>query len=932
MFRFPDIDDDKLMTKIYKKKEFYDNKAPKPENPKSAKEQAEYVQSTCRPISFDIQPQQALLSNLIHPNTPYKGMLVYHGLGSGKTCAAFAVAENFKEQVLRYQTKIYIVVPGKDVRELWRNEMIEVCGKNTYLNTGNNGNISELHSQSQKKKALRKLKEVYKIVTYDKLRRMVIGEKTEDLQGEKVYRMDSQSLQKLDNSLIIVDEAHNIAGSERGKALHMLIQNSTNLRVLLLTATPMRNVAEDIVPLLNYLRPPDSQISKDDVFEHADKVLDMKLKPNGLEVLKQSARGYISYFKSANPLLFAKVNEMGTAVPGLDMKLYRCKISGLQEKGYKAFVVGNTKQLTSLDSLSKAQAFSNFVFPAIDEDNKLIGVSAHKGLMLFRSQMKQKPDKLKLLLQKELKVKSMTLNITVKHKIMGGDPLNMSHLKYFSSKYDHLLKNLTSMGPGTAFVYSNFVEIGIQIVEEILIENGYLEFGDSHITSKTRCSYCNKTQGEKHANHTFTPARFFTFTGQMVENEAERSTVIPQFNDPKNIDGSVIKFLLGSQVLSEGINLKSVRAVHIMDAHLNLSRLNQAVGRAVRYCSSVNLVSEDNPRPVVDVYKYAASYGKKLSLEEMIYRHAEIKFKLIGKINKMAQSVAIDCPLNYEANQVVCDGASELWDGKKYKDLSPKEIDKNTFHISLAEKEIRKMKNSIKSMFIKRLYYTLKEIRTELEITLKNEFFLYRALEDLTPITDEKKNAYNEIFVDNYNRLGYLIYRSGYYIFQQWLAEEYMPIYYRSRPPALPSQKTDLKNFLKMKNLLPEKSRKKSLNDFESNMTYYQQYLEGPYVGIIELGPGGSEIFKVRVRQMKSDFRRGKGIVSYRGAVCDKKSTAWLLEACDELKAKVTNRRNRQHICEQLRKRLEVLEATQPLTYLIMPSNHPQFPIKKLNK
>ena len=55
----------------------------------------------------------------------------------------------------------------------------------------------------------------YRIITYDKLRRMVIGEKTENLQGEKVYRLDNQNLQKLDNSLIIVDEAHNIAGSER---------------------------------------------------------------------------------------------------------------------------------------------------------------------------------------------------------------------------------------------------------------------------------------------------------------------------------------------------------------------------------------------------------------------------------------------------------------------------------------------------------------------------------------------------------------------------------------------------------------------------------------------------------------------------------------------------------------------------------------------
>ena len=128
----------------------------------------------------------------------------------------------------------------------------------------------------------------------------------------------------------------------------------------------------------------------------------------------------------------------------------------------------------------------------------------------------------------------------------------------------------------------------------------------------------------------------------MLENDGDRSSIIPQFNDPKNVDGSIIKFLLGSQVLSEGISLKSTRQVHIMDAHLNLSRLNQAVGRAVRYCSAVNLVSHDNANPTVQVFKYSASHGSKLSLEEMIYRHAEIKYKLIEQINKTLQSVAVE--------------------------------------------------------------------------------------------------------------------------------------------------------------------------------------------------------------------------------------------------------------------------------------------------
>ena len=53
------------MTKIYKKKEFYDNKADAPFIPKNNKEKAKYIQTKCHPLSYDMQKHQALLSNTI---------------------------------------------------------------------------------------------------------------------------------------------------------------------------------------------------------------------------------------------------------------------------------------------------------------------------------------------------------------------------------------------------------------------------------------------------------------------------------------------------------------------------------------------------------------------------------------------------------------------------------------------------------------------------------------------------------------------------------------------------------------------------------------------------------------------------------------------------------------------------------------------------
>jgi type I site-specific restriction-modification system R (restriction) subunit len=61
-----------------------------------------------------------MLGNFINPDTPYKGLLVFHGTGTGKTCAVLAVAEKFKQQVKRYKLKIYILVPGPLLKEAWR--------------------------------------------------------------------------------------------------------------------------------------------------------------------------------------------------------------------------------------------------------------------------------------------------------------------------------------------------------------------------------------------------------------------------------------------------------------------------------------------------------------------------------------------------------------------------------------------------------------------------------------------------------------------------------------------------------------------------------------------------------------------------------------------------------------------------------------------
>ena len=41
---------------------------------------------------------QKIVKSYISPDTPFHGVLLYHGLGSGKTCSAISIAEGLKQE------------------------------------------------------------------------------------------------------------------------------------------------------------------------------------------------------------------------------------------------------------------------------------------------------------------------------------------------------------------------------------------------------------------------------------------------------------------------------------------------------------------------------------------------------------------------------------------------------------------------------------------------------------------------------------------------------------------------------------------------------------------------------------------------------------------------------------------------------------------
>ena len=891
---YPDINDKNFQSKIYKKREFYYHKIPETEQLKSYDDIKRYRDDACTG-KLKLYSHQSFLSNLIHPSTPYKGLLIFHGTGTGKTGTAISIAENFKSMVSKYNTKIMILVPGPLLKENWKNEIMKFSNLNT---VNMNQNLSLEEEQKIKNERMKELMYFYKIVTHRKFYKKVLGEKIKDFVDEdeqvKKYRkteegdferdVSSDRLENLDNTILIVDEVHNFTGNEHGEALKMIIKKSKNLRLLLLSATPMKNLGTDIIEILNYLRPINDQIKKEKIFNLNNFSHLIDFKEGGREYFENMCNGYVSYYRGANPLLFAIRNEIGEIPEGLIFtKCIRCKMEKFQQETYNL-----VSKINIDDKLERSTtSVANIAIPVLSKDKlSIIGSKGEEGVNIAISNLRNNKTEYLNKLNKMFFGDKITNIEEILYESKNTDNITgliykKEYLKQFSTKFYEVLDNIdkkveSKKGSSTIFIYSNLVKVGIEVFQEILLQNGFLEFREDQnyklnenvVDYKTGIKYSNFFK--EYPDREFFPATFIKITGKSDDIEEELPEVKKKilddyFNNIENIEGKFIKVILGSKVMNEGITLENVSQVHILDVYYNFGRVEQVIGRAIRQCKHYNVTSEKNPFPKVDIYKYVVRLEKGLSSEENLYRKAELKYLLVKKIERSLKRVSVDCAINYNGNvfkddieknkncikpkigedksknvkfcDVQCDFTDcdyECYDkninlkyydknSKLFKKINKLDLDYTTFTDLLAKNEINFAKDKIKQLFKKKYVYTLDEILKIIKNNYKGEqkelfedWFIYQALELLLPTTENDFNKFrdnSEFIYDKYNNSGYLIYRGTFYIFQPTYLEENIPLFYRKIYNKELYNQLTLYSYLKNEKINKEIKKIKSDND-----------------------------------------------------------------------------------------------------------------------
>lgn len=252
---------------------------------------------------------QKIVKDYLNLYTPYRGLLLFHGLGSGKTCSSIAIAEGMKDA-----KKIIVMTPAslrmnyieeikkcgdllykKDQYWEWISsdvnpgimpvlstvlnlplDYIREKGGAWFINMRKQTNYAQLSSVDKKSlddQLNEMIRNKYTFINYNGLRRSHLDELT--MNGTKNL---------FDNAVVIIDEAHNLVSrivnkikkeakkktkKEKGKdedngaapgptflatQIYEYLLSAKNARIVLLSGTPVINYPNEFGILFNILR------------------------------------------------------------------------------------------------------------------------------------------------------------------------------------------------------------------------------------------------------------------------------------------------------------------------------------------------------------------------------------------------------------------------------------------------------------------------------------------------------------------------------------------------------------------------------------------------------------------------------------------------------------------------------------------------------
>ena len=610
---------------------------------------------------FDLTRIQHFVSAFMAPNTPYRSLLLFHGVGNGKTCAAAQVAEAFIEA--NDGARPIVVLPF-NLRFNFRKTLYDVEGafaarqQRGQVVAGGAPEQWELRRRiargqcvdgylegaqaigqqdsidTARKSVEQRVGRAYSMFGHEELGNVVmeIARRAEDqFESEDARRREREATMRavFDGRLIIVDEAHKLlptrdSNKQSYSMLAEVLAACRSARLLLLTATPMNDKAFEIVHLLNLML---LNEKKPTMTRQLFDPNGYDLRDSGVRQLTEAARGRVSYSASGTgpdfPAQLAPAPRppgRGAAPPpstaaGLDPRIAPSLLSRRQMEAYRAAVQSHGKRDNEFKKLSQ------ICIASFD------GKSHDTGEGCLRAAFRM-----------EEGTEGMSVTYRGAQRLLGPD-----HLRETSPKISAVV-DCAMQSDGPIFVFTDFFWMGVVPVLVALEEHGFLPVagrpllrGPGKPAVATRGFYVDLSK------------RMCVDRGRGIDEK------VADANNP----AKGVRVIVGGMNSAHGISFKRVREVHLLHPHWNDTLIDQVVGRATRRQSHAALPPEKR-NFTVHIHCSTWGNGKNETIDEHQMRFAVRKKATIARIARILRASAVDCPLARAVEERE-EGAAQEW-------------------------------------------------------------------------------------------------------------------------------------------------------------------------------------------------------------------------------------------------------------------------------
>lgn len=719
---------------------------------------------------------QKFIKDFLQPQSPFRGIVLYHNLGVGKSCSAIATLE------ILIDTRDVIVMLPKGLRRNFINEMRK-CGRQ-FFEKNQLWKFLPASVENQEMMKASKLPAEW----FKKHKGMYVPTTASDPSGipeneditKQVNMMiemrcnfvhyngiDATKAAQLDLSdkCIIIDEVHNFISyivSEaskgvRGKGTIMQekLLAAQNAKIIALSGTPLINSPHEIAVLVNLLagvrRVFSLEFNKNVPLEQLEgfmssnrNVLNFSYSPEDLATLVElTPTGFVCADETKASIIRAETISQATGLQAEVKKLVNVQLTSHETMNIgrihdafpikKVSVIMERRLPENVDKFNalfvnastnaphnsnlfmrRIQGTISFfdtqdkdLFPEVSYEKVDIPMTEtmFRQYMVVRDKEIRDEERNRVYGKDGAVYKSATRQLCnfafpedferhfmkksdqdrqdLVDKLQKSGALTYKNLGEFSPKFMKMIDNIRS-SDGTSMVYSDFREVeGVGILARAMEENGFQEF-----KVKRNSSGLWRFDGK------YDPSKVH-FLMYNTDDLDAMAVILDIFNNnidqtrqlyphlidedlkleaiASNLKGQIIRCILLTKSGAEGISLKNVRTVHIMEPFWHNVRIKQVIGRAVRANSHIDLPTSER---TVHVLMYSMTFSREqlemgsanqvlrkdrnMTTDLIVMDIAKRKESLISKFLLLMQRAAVDCAVNKTRMQKEKEGITDF--------------------------------------------------------------------------------------------------------------------------------------------------------------------------------------------------------------------------------------------------------------------------------